>query len=62
MQAIELQRRVIRQLMTDVRDATDRADALLEENRVLKLANATLARRLDDALGPAWERREGERE
>lgn len=56
---LDLARRIIHQLQAELRDMHDRADALEAQNRVLTQANASLARRLDAALGPAWAKREG---
>lgn len=55
-------RRIVQRLMAELRRERERNEALTEECRVLRLANTSLSRRLDAALGPAWEKREGETE
>jgi hypothetical protein len=43
-------------LLDELARLTAALEALREEVRVLRLANATLAQRLDAALGAEWER------
>lgn len=53
----ELTRAELRRLL---REARDRAAYWQERARVAEAANASLARRLDRALGPRWEEEKGE--